>query len=256
MALERIQKILAHAGVASRRAAEELILNGRVRVNGRTIKTLGTKADAWRDKIEVDNRVILEKRPVYYLFHKPRGVVTTLDDPEKRPSVSDYLKKIPERVYPVGRLDFNTSGVLLLTNDGAMTQALLHPKKKVPKTYLVKFKGELQVDELDALRNGVTLDDGGKTAKAELFVRRRERGYTWVEITIFEGKNRQIHRMGEAIDHRVSQLSRIAFAGLTIQDLRPGQSRALKTKEIERLRRGYLNPAKRVLGQSSKKRNI
>jgi len=245
MVVERLQKILAHAGIASRRAAEALILDGRVRVNGKTIRELGAKADSWCDKIEVDNRQILVEKPVYYLFHKPRGVVTTLDDPEKRPSIADYLGKIPERIYPVGRLDFNTSGVLLITNDGAMTQALLHPRRKVPKKYLVKFRGELQIEELDALRSGVRLDSGEKTGKSELFVRRQERGYTWVELTIFEGKNRQIHRMGEAIGHPVSHLSRIDFAGLTTEELRPGQYRKLKTREIDRLKRRFLNPAKR-----------
>ncbi len=245
MVLERLQKILAHAGVASRRAAETLILDGRVRVNGKTIRTLGAKADSWRDKIEVDNRPVLVEKPIYYLFHKPRGVVTTLEDPEKRPSIADYLGKIPERIYPVGRLDFNTSGALLITNDGAMTQALLHPKKKVPKKYLAKFTGELQIEKLELLRSGVTLDNGEKTGKSELFVRRQERGYTWVELTIFEGKNRQIHRMGEAIGHPVSRLSRIAFAGLTTEELKPGQYRKLKTREVERLKRHYLNPARR-----------
>jgi 23S rRNA pseudouridine2605 synthase len=252
MVLERLQKILAHAGVASRRAAEELILDGRVRVNGKTIRTLGAKADSWRDKIEVDNRQVLVEKPVYYIFHKPRGVVTTLEDPEKRPSIADYLGEIPERIYPVGRLDFNTSGVLLITNDGAMTQALLHPRRKVPKKYLVKFRGELLIDELDALRNGVMLDNGEKTGKSELFVRRQERGYTWVEITIFEGKNRQIHRMGEAIGRPVSHLSRIAFAGLTTDELRPGQYRKLKTKEVEKLKRHFLNPARRSKHRESK----
>jgi 23S rRNA pseudouridine2605 synthase len=246
MVLERLQKILAHAGVASRRTAEELILEGRVRVNGKTVKTLGAKADARNDKIEVDNRRVLQEKPVYYLFHKPKGVVTTLDDPEQRPAISDFLKKIPERIYPVGRLDFNTSGVLLLTNDGAMAQALLHPRKKVPKTYLAKFQGELTIDELNALRKGVTLDDGEKTGKAELLVRRQTSGNTLVEITLFEGKNRQVHRMGDAIGHTVLQLSRITFAGLTTDELRPGQFRPLKVKEIEKLKRDYLNPAKRA----------
>jgi 23S rRNA pseudouridine2605 synthase len=245
MVLERLQKILAHAGVASRRTAEELILEGRVRVNGRTVKTLGAKADARADRIEVDNRRVLLEKPVYYLFHKPKGVVTTRDDPEKRPAISDFLKKVPERIYPVGRLDFNTSGVLLLTNDGAMAQALLHPRKRVPKKYLAKFQGELSIDDLNALRGGVTLDDGQKTGKTELLINRQTSKNTWVEITLFEGKNRQVHRMGEAIGHPISQLIRIAFAGLTTEELRPGQFRPLKVKEVEKLKRDYLNPAKR-----------
>lgn len=239
MAVERLQKILAHAGIASRRSAEEIILSGRVRVNGRIVQSLGVKANSVLDKIEVDGRRILKEKPVYYLFHKPRGVVATLNDPEGRPVIVDYFKKVPERIYPVGRLDFHTSGALLLTNDGAMAQALLHPSRKVPKKYIAKFQGELDVPQLDALRNGVTLDNGEKTGKSELFVIRQEQGYTWVEITITEGKNRQIHRMGQAISHPVSRLTRIAFAGLTTENLKPGQYRPLKAREIEKLKRYY-----------------
>jgi len=246
MALQRLQKILAQAGVASRRSAEQLIRAGRVRVNGIISTELGTKADPYHDKVEVDGRRVLLEKPVYYLLHKPRAIITTLDDPEGRETIADLLKYIEQRVYPVGRLDYQTSGALLITNDGAMTQALLHPSKKVPKTYVAKFQGDLDIDALDALRKGVELDDGHKTASAELFVMRQERGHTWVQITITEGKNRQIHRMGEAIGHPVLRLSRIIFAGLSIDGLRPGQYRQLSRKEIDRLKRDYLNPAKRA----------
>jgi 23S rRNA pseudouridine2605 synthase len=245
MAQERVQKILARAGIASRRAAEGLIVASRVRINGRIVTELGVKADPRRDRIEVDGRRVVAEKPVYYLLNKPRAAVTTLDDPEGRETIAAFLKNIPERVYPVGRLDYHTSGALLITNDGDMTQALLHPRRKVPKTYVAKLKGDLDTAELDALRGGVTLDNGERTGKAELFVLRHERGNTWLQITITEGKNRQIHRMAESIGRRVLRLSRLSFAGLTTEGLRPGSHRSLTAREINRLKRDFLNPARR-----------
>jgi 23S rRNA pseudouridine2605 synthase len=246
MASERLQKILAHAGVASRRAAEKIIADGRVRVNGRVVTELGSKADVRSDKIEVDGRRVIEEKPAYYLVHKPREVVTTLSDPEGRQSLGDLLKTVPERVYPVGRLDYHTSGVLLLTNDGAMADALLHPKRKVPKVYVAKLKGHLDVPELDRLRNGVELDDGYTTKAAEVFVVREEPKNTWVQITLTEGKNRQIHRMADAIGHPVQRLTRQSFAGLTLEGLRPGELRPLQKKELDKLKKHYLNPARKA----------
>jgi 23S rRNA pseudouridine2605 synthase len=161
--VERLQKVLARAGVASRRASEELILAGRVRVNGRIVTELGTKVDAHKDRVEVDGKRLVAEKPVYYLIHKPREMVTTLDDPEGRATIADVLGRIPERVVPVGRLDYHTSGALLATNDGDMVDALLRPVAGVPKIYAVKFQGHLDVEELDALRNGVKLDDGYRT---------------------------------------------------------------------------------------------
>jgi len=245
MPAERLQKIIAHAGVASRRAAERLITAGRVRVNGRIITELGTRADPRKDKIEVDGKRLVREKPVYYLVHKPREMVTTLKDPEGRASLGDLLKHIPERVYPVGRLDYHTSGALLVTNDGALTEALLHPKKKVPKIYAAKLKGFLDVPELDKLRNGVTLDDGYVTAKCELFVIREEQRNTWVQITLYEGKNRQIHRMAEAIGHPVQRLARLEFAGMSSEGLRPGEYRPLVKKELDKLKKNFLNPARK-----------
>src|SRR5262245_46604446 len=168
MALQRLQKILAQAGVASRRSAEQLIVDGRVRVNGRIVKELGARAHPDRDRVEVDGKRLVAEKPVYFLMHKPRGVVTTLDDPEGRKSIKDLLRTVPERVFPVGRLDFQTSGALLLTNDGAMTQALLHPTRRVPKVYHAKVEGTLDDKRLELLRGGVTLDDGEQTAPAEV----------------------------------------------------------------------------------------
>jgi len=243
---ERLQKIIARAGVASRRAAEKLIQAGRVRVNGRVVRELGVKADAHADRIEVDGKRLVRERPVYYLVHKPREMVTTLDDPEGRAHLGRLLQQIPERVYPVGRLDYHTSGVLLVTNDGYMTDALLHPSKTVPKTYAAKLKGRLDVPELDALRNGVQLDDGYRTQPADVVVMREEKKNTWVRITLREGKNRQIHRMADAIGHPVQRLARLSFAGLTADDLRPGDLRPLKKRELDKLKKHYLNPARRA----------
>jgi 23S rRNA pseudouridine2605 synthase len=246
MSTERLQKLLARAGIASRRAAERLIADGRVRVNGKITKELGSKADPRKDRIEIDGRRLVDEKPAYYLLHKPREMVTTLSDPEGRATVADIMKRVPERVFPVGRLDYHTSGALLLTNDGEMAQALLHPKKLVPKTYIAKFKGDLSLPNLQALREGIVLDDGQKTRKADLFVVNVEAGNTWLQITITEGKNRQIHRMGEAIGHRVMRLSRIAFAGITTEGLRPNEFRPLSAAEVNDLKKDYLNPSKKA----------
>lgn len=245
MAQERLQKILAQAGVASRRAAEKLIVDGRVRVNGRIVTELGSKAELGKDKIEVDGRRLAREQPVYYLLHKPREVVSTVDDPEGRETVRKLLRGVTERVFPIGRLDYHTSGALLLTNDGELADALLSPRRRVPKVYAAKMSGHLDVPELDKLRNGVVLDDGSKTRPAEVFVIRQEDRHTWVQLTLLEGKNRQIHRMGDAIGHRVLRLVRISFAGISTDGLRPGEFRKLHERELEKLKRHYVNPNKR-----------
>jgi 23S rRNA pseudouridine2605 synthase len=239
----RLQKLLAGAGVVSRRAAERLITEGRIRVNGRIVKELGAKANPHKDKIEVDGKRIVREKPVYYVLHKPREVVSTLSDPEGRDCIKDLIKDIPERVFPIGRLDYHTSGALLLTNDGELADALLKPKRDVPKTYLVKFAGNLGIPELDRLRKGVVLDDGYTTQPAELFVVRQEDKNCWVQITLREGKNRQIRRMGDSIGHTVRRLSRIAFADITTEGLRPGEHRPLRGRELEKLKKRYIKPA-------------
>jgi 23S rRNA pseudouridine2605 synthase len=246
MAQERLQKILARAGVASRRAAEQLIAAGRVQVNGSAVTELGTRADPDVDRIEVDGRPIARESHVYYLVHKPRGMVTTLSDPEDRPSLSELLRDIPERVYPVGRLDFHTSGALLLTNDGDLAQALLHPSRAVPKTYVAKLSREADDYMLQALAGGVVLDDGYRTQPARVEHLRVDEGKSWLQITITEGKNRQIHRMVESLDTRVMRLSRLSFAGLSTEGLRPGQLRPLTPAEVQALRNEYLAPASKL----------
>lgn len=252
MATERLQKILAHAGVASRRAAEKLITEGHVRVNGRVVTELGARADAFRDKIEVDGRRIVREKLVYYLVHKPREMVTTLSDPEGRANIGDLVRRIPERVYPVGRLDYHTSGALLVTNDGELADALLNPRRKVPKVYAAKLRGHLDIPELDKLRNGVKLDDGYVTKPAEVFVLREEFKSTWVQITLTEGKNRQVHRMAEAIGHPVQRLVRMSFAGLSTEGLRPGEWRPLGKTEVEKLKKKYLLPARQAKARGGK----
>ncbi|QQR89756.1 MAG: rRNA pseudouridine synthase [Myxococcales bacterium] len=242
--LERLQKILAKAGVASRRAAEELIIKGRVRVDGRIVTELGSKANPRRAKIEVDGKRIVLEPLVYFVFHKPRAVLSTLSDPEGRECLADYIRDVPERVYPVGRLDYHTSGVLLLTNDGELSEALMHPRVAAPKVYIAKVSGKVSVDDLQKLTQGIVLDDGYKTAPAKVHVDREEPRSTWLRIALQEGKNRQIHRMLEALDKRVMRLARLSHAGIDAEGLRPGQKRPLKKTEIEKLKKRYLTDKK------------
>jgi|LNFM01.1.fsa_nt_gb 23S rRNA pseudouridine2605 synthase len=253
---ERLQKVLARGGVASRREAEKLITEGKVTVNGEVVTTLGTRVDPTRDRVEVEGRVVEAEERVYYLFHKPRGVVTTLDDPEGRPSIGEYVKDITARVFPVGRLDFHTSGALLLTNDGALANALLHPTKSVAKTYVAKVRGVVSDEQAQRMRDGVELAPIGeergveRTRPAEVEVLRsapsgegslNEAGTTWLEFTLREGRNRQIHRMCEAVGLFVMRLARISFAGITHEGLRAGQLRELTAGEASLLRRTYLD---------------
>lgn len=238
MASVRLQKLLAQAGVASRRAAEELIAEGRVRVDGRVVTELGTKVEPHRSRVELDGRRVQAGVPVYVVLHKPRGVVSTMRDPRGRPTVRELLNGVPGRIYPVGRLDFNTSGVLLVTNDGDFAHALMHPRQAVSKTYVVKVRGEMRDSNLEAWRRGVVLDDG-KTIPAKVKLLRYEGGKTWVELTIVEGRNRQVRRMGDAIGFPVMRLARLAFAGVTSAGLRPGEWRYLLRDELVALKKQY-----------------
>jgi 23S rRNA pseudouridine2605 synthase len=244
MIQQRLQKILAAAGVASRRKAEEIILAGRVRVNGEIVRELGSKADPARDRIEVDGRLVLAEDPVVLVLNKPRGVVSTASDPEGRETVVDLVREIGARIYPVGRLDYGTSGALLLTNFGELAHALTHPRFGVEKIYLVKVRGPVPNAVLDRWRKGVELEDG-KTKPAEVFKVEENDSYTWIQIAITEGRNRQIRRMAEATGLDVSKLKRVSFAGITIEGIRPGQWRELTDRELSRLKRDHLNPARR-----------
>ncbi len=234
MALERLQKILARAGVASRRAAEALVTAGRVRVNGRIVTELGTRADTFHDRVEVDGKRVVAEPRVVILMHKPRTTVTTARDPEGRPTVIDIVRTVPRRLYPVGRLDFQTSGALLLTNDGDLAAALLHPRKHVPKTYLVKVAGKMEDVHVEQWRKGVNLDDG-VTLPATVSVVERSDDATWMEVTLVEGRNQQIRRMGEATGFPVLRLTRLSFAGIGIEGLRAGQWRFLTPEELRDL---------------------
>jgi 23S rRNA pseudouridine2605 synthase len=236
--MERIQKILARGGIASRRAAEQLITAGRVRVNGRVVTELGAKADPRRDRVEVDGKRVVAEERVYVVLHKPRGVVSTMSDPEGRPTVRELLAQLGARVYPVGRLDFATSGVLLATNDGDFADGMLHPRKEVPKTYVLKVKGEMRPDDIEHWRKGVRLEDG-MTLPAEAHLIRHESGKTWLTLTIKEGRNQQIRRMGEATRFPVMRLARVEFAGVSVEGLRPGTFRHLTREELVALKKTY-----------------
>ncbi len=231
---ERLQKLMAAAGLCSRRQAEVWIGAGRVTVNGR-IASIGDQADLRVDRVEVDgNPLGSPERHYHVLLNKPAGYVSTLSDPEGRPVVTDLLREIPARLYPVGRLDYNTEGLLLLTNDGALAHHLAHPRYEVDKTYLVRVRGHLGDEDRARLQQGVVLDDG-PTAPARLSRVRLSGQHTWFEITIHEGRNRQVRRMCEAIGYPVSRLKRIRLAFLDLGELAPGEFRLLNKDEVKRL---------------------
>jgi 23S rRNA pseudouridine2605 synthase len=233
MKSERLQKLLSQAGVASRRASEQLMLDGRVTVNGVTIRELGTKADPSRDDIRVDGRrVKVVERHRYLLLNKPRGYVTTRSDPQRRPTVIDLLGGVREYVYPVGRLDFDSEGLLLLTNDGDLAARLTHPRHGVARVYDVFVLGDPDRHDLERLAKGVPVD-GRRTAPADV----KAIGRSHLRITIREGRNRQVRKMCEAIGHPVSSLRRVAIGPVSDSRLRPGQWRELNEDEVRRLQR-------------------
>lgn len=230
--MERLQKILSRAGVASRRAAEQLMLDGRVTVNGQTVRELGTKADAAGDDIRVDGRRVKAAEALrYLLLNKPRGYVTTRSDPQRRPTVLDLLGGVREYVYPVGRLDFDSEGLLLLTNDGDLAAALTHPSHEVPRVYQARVLGEPDRHDLDRLQKGITID-GRRTRLAQVRALKPD----VLEITIHEGRNRQVRKMCEAIGHPVSDLRRVAIGPIRDERLKRGAWRELTPEEVRRLR--------------------
>jgi 23S rRNA pseudouridine2605 synthase len=256
MPAERLQKIIAAAGIASRRKAEELIIGGLVSVNGQTVTALGTKADPEHDRIKVNGKVLAgPERHVYLLLHKPKGYVTTVTDPEGRPKVLDLVRAVPARVYPVGRLDYLSEGLLLLTNDGDLAQKLTHASSHVPKTYLVKISGKPAAEQIERLRRGVTLrperaplktpaekllgqqrrrSEAVRTAPARIQLL-REAANPWYEVTLVEGRNRQIRRMFEEIGHHVEKIKRVRYGPLAL-DVEPGKFRHLTVREVEQLK--------------------
>lgn len=232
---QRLQKLIAAAGYCSRRDAEALIAAGRVEIDGR-VAVLGDRGDPAANQITIDHKPLSRAESnCYLLMHKPVGVVTTNRDPQGRPIVADLLKDVTARVFPVGRLDYNTSGLLLLTNDGALANRLAHPRHEVEKTYLVRVRGCLGKEDRQRLERGVPLDDG-LTAPARVQHVRSRGSHSWFEIIIHEGRNRQVRRMCEKLGYPVSRLVRIGYDFLTLGDLEPGQYRHLTESEVERLK--------------------
>ncbi len=233
---ERLQKILSKAGVTSRRKAEDLILEGRVSVNGNIVRELGTKAVLGRDEIRVDGKTIKpETEKLVLALFKPKRCVTTLNDPQGRSTVADFVNKFPMRLYPIGRLDYDAEGLLLLTNDGELAHRLQHPSYKVPKTYLVKVRGHPPTEALARLQQGVNLEDG-ITAPAELKVMEDDQKATWLSLTLREGRKHQVKRMCAAVGHPVLKLRRTKIGPIRLDDLRPGEIRRLKSREVRNLR--------------------
>ncbi len=241
---DRLQKLLSQAGVASRRLAEELIVQGRVQVNGRTVTELGTKADPDVDEIKVDGRRIkMKTRPRYILLHKPRGYITSRSDPQGRPTVMDLLRGVKEYVYPVGRLDYDSEGLLLLTNDGDLAARLTHPRHEVDKVYHARVRGVPDDHVLERLQKGVTID-GRRTAPAKARVldppSRSGKGsadQTTIELAIHEGRQRQVRSMFDAVGHPVIRLKRVRIGPIEDRDIPPGHWRELTPQEVQRLRR-------------------
>ncbi|WNC17203.1 pseudouridine synthase [Brevibacillus brevis] len=243
--MERLQKVLAHAGVASRRHCEELIVQGSVQVNGKVVRELGTRVDPSVDRITVNGRAIRIEQHVYLMLYKPTGVITSVSDPRGRRVVTDLLTGIKERVYPVGRLDYDTSGLLLLTNDGELANRLAHPSYEIDKVYRAWVRGVPSPDKIKRLATGIRLEDGMTSpGEARLLKTAPGQDKALVELTIHEGRNRQVRRMCEAIGHPVLSLERIRLGFLTLEGLQLGQYRPLTSTEVERLKQGLVQKRK------------
>lgn len=234
--MERLQKVIAHAGVASRRKAEELILQGAVKVNGEIVRTLGVKVTP-KDKIEVNGIPIEKEEPVYYLLHKPMGVLSSSSDDRGRTTVVDLIANETARLFPVGRLDYDTSGLIIVTNDGDFAHLLMHPRFEIEKTYVAKVDGIPNRHTLKKLQEGVDLEDGKTaTAKAKIRSLDKKKKTANVELTIHEGRNRQVRRMFEAVGHRVKRLKRVGYSFLVLDGLAPGEYRRLRPYEVKQLK--------------------
>ena len=230
--MERLQKVIAQAGIASRRKAEKLIKDGKVKVNGEVITELGTKVSE-SDKVEVNNKPIEKETKEYYLLNKPRGVITTTNDEHGRKTVTDLIET-SARIYPVGRLDYDTTGAILLTNDGEFANILMHPSNKIDKVYLAKLEGIIKGEQINALKNGIMLDDAlVKASRVKLKKVNQENSTSMVEITIHEGKNHQVKRMFESVGFHVEKLTRERIGIFDIKNLKSGQYRKLTPKEVQ-----------------------
>lgn len=235
--MERLQKVIAHAGITSRRKAGELIVAGRVSVNGQIVKELGVQVSA-KDRVEVDGVPIEQESPVYYMLYKPRGVISAVTDDKKRKVVLDFFTDVPERLYPIGRLDYDTSGLLLLTNDGDLSQKLMHPKHEVDKVYVAKVKGIADKKQLLPLSRGIRIE-GKKTAPARFEILSTDAATqtSIVQLTIHEGRNHQVKNMLKAVGLPVQKLKREMYGSLTLAGLRPGEYRELTKKEVNELKK-------------------
>jgi 23S rRNA pseudouridine2605 synthase len=254
---ERLQKLIAAAGLASRRHAEEMILAGEVTVNGEVVRELGTKADPSRDHIKVRGRlinpVLAGREKVYVLLYKPRGYLSSVADPEGRPLVTELLPESLGRLHPVGRLDFNTEGLLILTNDGELTNYVTAARNKVRKVYEVKVKGVPPEHAIERLRRGITLDDGVRTAPAEIKLTHETGANAWFEVVLHEGRNQQIRRMFDAVGHSVVKLRRVRIGLIHDEGMRPGDYRFLTPYEVARLKGGAGKSAGKSAGKGKGK---
>ncbi|RCW61135.1 MULTISPECIES: pseudouridine synthase [Halanaerobium] len=233
--MERLQKVMAHAGVASRRKSEEIIAAGRVKVNGQTVTEMGFKVDPEQDEIVVDGELISEEKKRYILLNKPEGYITTVSDPEGRPTVMDLIPDLKQRLYPAGRLDYDSSGLLIMTNDGDLTYKLTHPKKEVDKKYRVLVQGEMKEEDFKKFENGMIID-GQKTAPAKISNVNQKKDQTEFDIIIHEGRNRQVRRMAKIAGFPVVSLQRISFAFLTLNGVKEGEFRYLNDREVTKLK--------------------
>lgn len=234
----RLQKFLSAAGVASRRASERLIRDGQVKVNGKVVQEMGVVIDPEKDRVDVgQKRIEYAPNYIYVAVHKPPRMITSLEDPEGRPVITDILPKGSPRLYPVGRLDWESDGLVLLTNDGKLTHLLTHPSSHVEKVYQVKLKGMLRYDDagLEKMRNPLTLDDGFETKGAQVSIEGSTGNHTWVQVILHEGHNRQIRRMAEAVGHTVLKLRRVAIGPLQLGTLKAGHWRGLYLDEVQGL---------------------
>src|ERR1700675_282311 len=257
MPAERLQKIIAAAGIASRRKSEALISSGRVLVNGQVVTELGTKADPEHDHIRVDGKLLQgPERYTYVVLNKPKGYVTTVSDEKKRPTVMDLVQKVKGRVYPVGRLDWASEGLLLMTNDGALANALMKAASNVAKTYVVKVAGQPDEAKLDKLRRGVSIAEKGgrrvRTAPAKIRLI-REGDNPWLEVTIIEGRNRQVRKMFEEVGHHVEKIRRVQYGPLAL-DVPPGEFRSLSLQEVSQLKKAAVGSKVARSGAAGKPR--
>lgn len=234
--LERLQKVIAQSGVTSRRKAEKLIEDGKVKVNGKIVKTLGSKVSP-DDEVVVNGIPLEKEQPIYFLLYKPRGVISSVKDDKNRKVVTDLLPEIRQRVYPVGRLDYDTSGLILLTNDGEFANLLMHPKHEIEKVYVAKLKGVPTREDLSLLKRGIKHDgDLLKANYVKILSTDSKRNTSIVQLILHQGKNRQVRRMMEAINYPVDKLKRERYGSLTLQGLNPGESRELTPHEVKQLR--------------------